>query len=83
MKKKENKTKGEWGQKKQENKQNMGGEKPKLMEKNPNGDERKTKTKIGVFTIWQLNLLAPVRWQQKWIWSPPLDGDQNGFGCHH
>jgi hypothetical protein len=27
--KKKKKTKGEWGQKKQENKQNMGGEKPK------------------------------------------------------
>jgi hypothetical protein len=30
------------------------------MEKNPNGDERKRKTKRGVFTIWQLNLLALV-----------------------
>ncbi len=27
--------------------------------------------------------IAIIWWQTKWIWSPPLDGNQNHFGHHH
>jgi hypothetical protein len=46
--KKGKKTKGEWGWKKQENKQNKGGEKLEINgNKNPNGGEGKRKQKDG------------------------------------
>jgi len=47
----------------------------KEREKNPNGGEGRKKKKA--FSRWQLNLFAPIKWQPKWIWLPPLDGNQN------
>jgi len=80
---------GEGGERKKKKEQKGSGDKRSKKTsktwgvKNPNGDEQRRKTKKKVFTIWQLNSLTPIGWQLKWIWLPPLDSDQNGFGCCH
>lgn len=84
IQKKKEKTKGEWGWKKQKNKQNKGGlEKPKNKETKPKWWGRMKKTKRGIFTKWQLNSFILVKFVWPHWMMTDMDSVATKYDHHH